>query len=49
MGVKSGSVAILIKPHVSYQELYDEMYEELQSLPIPIDIKTEFNMPQGKL
>ena len=49
MGVRSGSVALLIKPHDSYQELYDEMFEELQSLPVPVDVKAEYAIPQGKL
>lgn len=46
MGVSRGTVAVMVKPHESYQELYDEMFNELQSMPIPVDIKSEYIMPQ---
>lgn len=49
MGIKSGAIVLLVKPHDSYKELYDEMFEELQSLPIPVDVKEEYYLPQEKM
>ena len=35
MGVKRGTVALLIREHSDYQDLYDEVKAELNALPIP--------------
>lgn len=37
MGVKRGTVMMLVRPHDSYKELYDQVLEEVKSLPQPID------------
>nr|QBH73536.1 putative NHP2 protein [Embidopsocus sp. OG15828] len=47
MGVKRGSVMILVKPHASYQELYDEIYSELKAMPVPAG--DNLYLPQEKL
>lgn len=47
MGVKRGSIMILIRSHPSYQEAYDEMFKELQSMPIPVD--NSLQLPQSKV
>ncbi|XP_044760527.1 H/ACA ribonucleoprotein complex subunit 2-like protein [Coccinella septempunctata] len=36
MGVKRGCLMVLIRPHPEYQESYDELYQEIKSLPITI-------------
>nr|QBH73542.1 putative NHP2 protein [Franklinothrips vespiformis] len=36
MGVKRGSVMVMIRPHDDYKELYNELHEELKQLPIPL-------------
>ena len=36
MGVKRASVMILVRPHDEYKELYDECYEEMKHLPVPL-------------
>lgn len=33
MGVKRGSLIVLIREHPEYKESYDELYEELKHLP----------------
>eukprot|EP00093_Oithona_nana_P006286 06286.XXX_15491_16036_1 [CDS] Oithona nana genome sequencing. len=35
MGVKRGSLMVLIKKHDDYEELYDEVKEEMEKLPTP--------------
>lgn len=35
MGVKRGTVAMLIREHPEYQDLYDKLKVELSTLPIP--------------
>jgi H/ACA ribonucleoprotein complex subunit 2 len=35
MGVKRGSIALMIKENADYQELYDELKDELKTLPHP--------------
>uniref|UniRef100_A0A2M4AMH9 H/ACA ribonucleoprotein complex subunit 2 n=1 Tax=Anopheles triannulatus TaxID=58253 RepID=A0A2M4AMH9_9DIPT len=35
MGVKRGTVAMMIREHPEYQELYDKLKSELSTLPIP--------------
>nr|CAG4635859.1 EOG090X0JRW [Artemia franciscana] len=35
MGVKRGSLMVLIRPHEEYKDLYDEVVEEVKKLPIP--------------
>uniref|UniRef100_A0A182W9D3 H/ACA ribonucleoprotein complex subunit 2 n=1 Tax=Anopheles minimus TaxID=112268 RepID=A0A182W9D3_9DIPT len=35
MGVKRGTVAMLIREHPEYQEMYDKLKVELTTLPIP--------------
>uniref|UniRef100_A0A182MD06 H/ACA ribonucleoprotein complex subunit 2 n=1 Tax=Anopheles culicifacies TaxID=139723 RepID=A0A182MD06_9DIPT len=35
MGVKRGTVAMLIREHPDYQEMYDKLKVELTTLPIP--------------
>jgi len=35
MGVKRCCLVVLIRPHEDYQELYDEMFEEIKLLPPP--------------
>lgn len=35
MGVKRGTVAILIREHAEYKDLYDECKAEMKALPIP--------------
>ncbi|XP_055593876.1 H/ACA ribonucleoprotein complex subunit 2-like protein [Uranotaenia lowii] len=35
MGVKRGTVAMLIREHADYQDLYDKLKVELSGLPIP--------------
>lgn len=36
MGVKRGTVAILIRQHQEYEELFNELKEEINLLPIPL-------------
>lgn len=36
MGVKRGSVAMLIREHAEYKDLYDELMSEIQTLPTPL-------------
>lgn len=40
LGLASGSkrptCMLMIKPHEDYQELYDQCFEELQGLPLPV-------------
>uniref|UniRef100_A0A336L7X8 H/ACA snoRNP protein NHP2 n=1 Tax=Culicoides sonorensis TaxID=179676 RepID=A0A336L7X8_CULSO len=36
MGVKRGSVAMLIREHAEYKDLYDELRAEIQTLPTPL-------------
>ncbi|XP_063708878.1 H/ACA ribonucleoprotein complex subunit 2-like protein [Culicoides brevitarsis] len=36
MGVKRGSVAMLIREHGEYKDLYDELRAEIQTLPTPL-------------
>jgi H/ACA ribonucleoprotein complex subunit 2 len=35
MGVKRGSIALMIRENSDYKELYDELKEELKTLPHP--------------
>lgn len=35
MGVKRGTVALLVRENPEYQELYDELKAEVEALPIP--------------
>ncbi|XP_053680646.1 H/ACA ribonucleoprotein complex subunit 2-like protein [Anopheles nili] len=35
MGVKRGTVAMLIREHPDYKELYDKLKEEFSTLPVP--------------
>nr|ACO10337.1 H/ACA ribonucleoprotein complex subunit 2-like protein [Caligus rogercresseyi] len=35
MGVKRGTLTLLIREHEDYQELFDEIKEEIHTLPIP--------------
>ncbi|XP_054733160.1 H/ACA ribonucleoprotein complex subunit 2-like protein [Anastrepha obliqua] len=36
MGVKRGTVALLIREHNDYQDLYDELKQDISSLGVPI-------------
>lgn len=36
MGVKRGSVAMLIREHAEYKDLYDELQGEIHTLPMPL-------------
>ncbi|XP_058460851.1 H/ACA ribonucleoprotein complex subunit 2-like protein [Malaya genurostris] len=36
MGVKRGTVAMMVREHPEYQELYDKLKVELNALPIPL-------------
>jgi H/ACA ribonucleoprotein complex subunit 2 len=36
MGVKRGSITLMIRPNSDYQELYDEVQAELKNLPLPL-------------
>ncbi|XP_067013058.2 H/ACA ribonucleoprotein complex subunit 2-like protein [Anabrus simplex] len=36
MGVKRGSLMVLIREHEEYKDLYDKLHEELKLLPIPM-------------
>jgi len=38
MGVKRGSVMMLVRPHESYQDLYDQVQGELKGMEIPQDV-----------
>ncbi|XP_058055365.1 H/ACA ribonucleoprotein complex subunit 2-like protein [Anopheles bellator] len=35
MGVKRGTVAMMIREHPDYQELYDKLKTEMSTLPVP--------------
>lgn len=35
MGVKRGTVAMLIREHPDYQDMYDKLKVELSTLPVP--------------
>lgn len=35
MGVKRGSITVMIRPNSDYQELYDELYGQLKTLAHP--------------
>lgn len=35
MGVKRGTVSVLIREHPEYKELFDEMTKEISLLPVP--------------
>lgn len=35
MGVKRGSIALMIREHADYKDLYDELKEELKTIPHP--------------
>lgn len=36
MGVKRGTVSVLIREHPDYKELFDELKEEIRLLPVPL-------------
>lgn len=36
MGVKRGSVTMLIREHAEYKDTYDELMSEIQTLPTPL-------------
>lgn len=36
MGIKRGTVTMLIKEHAEYKDLYDELKQEIALLPIPV-------------
>jgi H/ACA ribonucleoprotein complex subunit 2 len=38
MGVKRGSLMVLIREHEDYKELYDEVEQEMKSLPPPVGV-----------
>ncbi|GAB6031544.1 snoRNA-binding protein [Chamberlinius hualienensis] len=35
MGVRRTCMCVLIRPHKDYKELYDEIHEEIEALPLP--------------
>lgn len=35
MGVKRGTVSILVREHAEYQDLFDEIKKEINGLPVP--------------
>jgi len=39
MGVKRCCLVVMIRPHEDYQELYDELVEEVKLLPPPESIE----------
>lgn len=49
MGVKRGSIMVLIKPHPSYKDAFDEMFQEMKAMPIPVDRQDGLQLPQDKL
>lgn len=35
MGVKRGTVAVLVREHADYQDLFDELKADIKVLPVP--------------
>lgn len=35
MGVKRGTVTVLVREHAEYKDLYDELKKEINVLPVP--------------
>lgn len=38
MGVKRGSLMVLIKDHEEYKDLFEECREEIEALPVPSSV-----------
>lgn len=36
MGVKRGTVALLVREHQDYKDLYDEVKEDISGLSVPV-------------